>query len=329
MPDADDSLVRVAREGRSVSCSLNRPKQLNALSGELMTALVGGARGARCGRRHPRDRARRQRARLRRRRRHRRARRRHTDLAVRGRRLDRWDRIRDLRTPTRRGGVRLLPRRRVRARDALRPDRRVGVGEVRPARDQSRRAAGRRRNATAHARRRQGGGDGHDPHRPDALGPRGARFRPRRTRRRERGLARRGEACRARDRRERAGRGSAREGGGRPGVRVAARRRRRVRAPYVPRSPVHPRTPTKACTHSSRSVHPTSRAVRVSRMAEVEVTRDGAGPDDHAEPPRGVQRVQPRAARGRCATRSRRRAIRRCAPSSSPAPAGASAPART
>ena len=40
MPDADDSLVRVSREGRIGVVLLNRPKQLNALSSELMTALA-------------------------------------------------------------------------------------------------------------------------------------------------------------------------------------------------------------------------------------------------------------------------------------------------
>ena len=99
MPDADDSLVRVSREGRIGVVLLNRPKQLNALSSELMTALaaaleeldanadiraivLGGnerafAAGADIG-----------------------------ELAAgtpvslyEGRRLDQWDRIRDVRTP--------------------------------------------------------------------------------------------------------------------------------------------------------------------------------------------------------------------------------------
>jgi enoyl-CoA hydratase len=42
---ADESLVRVERAGSVGVATLNRPKQLNALSGELMQALVSALRG--------------------------------------------------------------------------------------------------------------------------------------------------------------------------------------------------------------------------------------------------------------------------------------------
>ena len=41
MPEADDALVLVERDGHVAVVLLNRPKQLNALSGELMVALAG------------------------------------------------------------------------------------------------------------------------------------------------------------------------------------------------------------------------------------------------------------------------------------------------
>ena len=41
---SDDALVRVERDGRVAAVLLNRPKQLNALSGELMDALVEALR---------------------------------------------------------------------------------------------------------------------------------------------------------------------------------------------------------------------------------------------------------------------------------------------
>ena len=52
-----------------------------------------------------------------------------------------WDVIRDAAHAARRGRLRLLPRRRLRARDDVRPDRRVRDGAVRPAGDQPRRPA--------------------------------------------------------------------------------------------------------------------------------------------------------------------------------------------
>ena len=182
---------------------MNRPKQLNALSGELMDALVAALAGARRGRgdpvrsssaaasapsrRAPTSRSSPQTSPV--------------ELSSRtaARALGRDPRRAHA---DRRRGLRLLPRRRLRAGDALRPDRRLGDGAVRPARDRRRDHPRRGRHAAADARRRQGGRDGHDPHRADALGARGARLRARRPRRRAGGVARRGEAGRARDRRE-------------------------------------------------------------------------------------------------------------------------------
>jgi len=99
MPDADEPLVRVSRDGHVGVVLLNRPKQLNALSSELMAALaavleeldadseirsivLGGderafAAGADIGELSA-----------------------GTPVSLyEGRRLDRWDRIRDVRTP--------------------------------------------------------------------------------------------------------------------------------------------------------------------------------------------------------------------------------------
>ena len=149
------------------------------------------------------------------------------------RRLEHWDSIRASAHAARRSGVRVLSRRRVRAGDALRPDRRLRDGPLRAAGDQPRCPPRRGRDATADARGRQGGGDGHDPHGADALGRRGALVRARRARRREGGVADRGEARRGRDRGEVAGRAPARDRGGRHGVRVAALGRGRLRAPRV------------------------------------------------------------------------------------------------
>ena len=153
---------------RSRVVLLNRPKQLNALSGELMDELVAALReldadeevraivlggderafaaGADIG-----------------------------ELAAgtaislyENRRIERWDAIRDLRTPLVAavsgfclgGGCEL----------AMVCDLIVAseTAQVRPAGDQPRRAAGRRRHAAPDARGRQGGRDGHDPHRPHA-----------------------------------------------------------------------------------------------------------------------------------------------------------------
>src|SRR5262249_61733323 len=74
----------------------------------------------------------------------------------------------------RRGGLRLLPRRRLRARDGVRPDRGVGDRAIRPARDQPRDHARRRRHPAADPRRRQGARDGRDSHRPVPVAGRGA-----------------------------------------------------------------------------------------------------------------------------------------------------------
>ena len=74
----------------------------------------------------------------------------------------------------RRGGLRLLPGRRLRAGAGVRPDRRVGEREVRPAGDGSRRAAGRRWNAAADAGRREGARDGRHSQRPVPVGGRSA-----------------------------------------------------------------------------------------------------------------------------------------------------------
>ena len=70
-------------------------------------------------------------------------------------------------------GLGLLPRRRLRAGDGLRPDRRLGDGEVRPAGDRRRRDSGRGRHAAADAGGRQGARDGRDPQRPLPLRARG------------------------------------------------------------------------------------------------------------------------------------------------------------
>src|SRR5207248_236199 len=107
--------------------------------------------------------------------------------------------------PARGRGLRLLPRRRLRAGDELRPDRRVRERAVRPAGDRPRHHPRRRRNAAADPSRGQSAGDGHDPQRAAALGARGARGRARRPRRGQGSLARRGEARRGRQRREGAG----------------------------------------------------------------------------------------------------------------------------
>ena len=219
---AEEGLVLVERDGRVGVVLMNRPKALNALSSELMDAVVaaleqldddpeiraivlgGGERafaaGADIGElaaATPVDALREPPARA-------------VGPDPRGAHADR------------RRGVGLLPRRRLRARDALRPDRRLGDRALRAAGDQPRHPPRRGRDAAADARRRQGGGDGHDPHGPDDLRARGARLRARRPRRPEGAVARRGEAGRRRDRGEGPGLRPAREGGGRRG---ASRRR--------------------------------------------------------------------------------------------------------
>ncbi len=241
-----DELVVVERGGRVGVVLMNRPKQLNALSGELMDAVVGALEEL------------------------------DADSEIRAIVLGGGERafaagadIAELAAGTpislyesgahralgrdprgahadRRRGLRLLPRRRLRARDALRPDRRLGDGPLRAARDQPRRPPGRGRHAAADARRRQGGGDGHDPHRPDADGAGGARLRARGARRGQGGVARRGEARGRRDRCQGAGLRA-------PGARRRSTRRSRrpsppgsssSGAPSISRGP--PRMPARA-----------------------------------------------------------------------------------
>ena len=84
----------------------------------------------------------------------------------------------------RRGG-RLLPRRRRRARHDVRHHHRRGKRQVRPARDHPRHHAGHGRHPAPAARRGQGQGDGHDPHRPADRRHRGRALRA--------GLARRAD----------------------------------------------------------------------------------------------------------------------------------------
>ena len=145
---------------------LNRPQQLNALSGELMDELVAGAAGARRGRRRsaasssaapsgrsqPAPTSASSRAGT-------------PIVAVREPPHRSLGRDPQPAHAARRGRVGLLPRRRLRARDDVRPDRRVRDRALRPARDQPRRHPRRRRHAAADAGSRQGGRDGHDPHR--------------------------------------------------------------------------------------------------------------------------------------------------------------------
>ena len=118
--------VLVERDGRVGIVLMNRPKQLNALSGELMEAVVGCPDRARRRSRDPRDRARRWRARIRRGRRHRRALRCHAGDAVREPEARSLGRDPEGADADRRRRVRVLPRRRLRAGDALRPGRRLG-----------------------------------------------------------------------------------------------------------------------------------------------------------------------------------------------------------
>ena len=82
-----------------------------------------------------------------------------------------WDRIDADRPAAHRRGPRLRPRRRLRAGDGLRHDRRRRRRAVRPARDQDRGHARRRRHAAADPGDRQGPGDGADPDRPDDAAP--------------------------------------------------------------------------------------------------------------------------------------------------------------
>ena len=168
------------------------------------------------------------------------------------RRVERWDSIPDAPDAARRGGLGLLPGRRLRARDGLRPHRRVGDREVRPARDRARDHPRRRRNAAADPRRREGEGDGRDPHRP----------LPRRTR---------GERAGSSRASSRARRGSTRRSASRARSRPRARsrsssRRRPSTGPSTRRS--SSASTTSGSTSTSRSPRTTpARAERVHREA--------------------------------------------------------------
>ena len=168
-------LVLAERDGAIAVVLLNRPDRLNALSDELMDELattleeldrdqsvraivLGGserafAAGADIGELAESS---------------------AIDLYYQ-RRVERWDLIRSPLDAADRRRVGLLPRRRLRARDVVRPDRRLRERGVRPARDRPRDHPGRRRDPAPDQSRRQGARDGHDPERPQALRPRGAR----------------------------------------------------------------------------------------------------------------------------------------------------------
>ena len=94
-----------------------------------------------------------------------------------------WEHVRHVRKPVIAAVVRLRARRRLRARDGLRPHHRGGHGEIRPARDHDRHDAGNGRHAAAAARRGQGEGDGLVPDGPDDRRRRGRAERARRARR--------------------------------------------------------------------------------------------------------------------------------------------------
>ena len=96
---------------------------------------------------------------------------------------------------------RIRARRRLRTGDDVRPADRRRHREVRPARDQTRRAARHGRLAAADPRHRQGQGDGPDPHRPQHRRRGGRPQRPGLPRRARRRAARRGEGRRHDDRR--------------------------------------------------------------------------------------------------------------------------------
>ena len=84
-----------------------------------------------------------------------------------------WDRIRRIRKPIVAAVRGFALGRRLRAGDGLRHHRGRGRREVRPARDQARRDARRRRHATPDKSDRQGPRDGPHPDRPDDRRPRG------------------------------------------------------------------------------------------------------------------------------------------------------------
>ncbi len=158
-----DALVLVERDEPIAVVTLNRPDRMNALSEPLMEELVSALaeldrdESIRCIVLAGDDRAFAAGADI-------------GEMATASamdmlyaRRVERWDAIRKLWTPLVAAVSGLLPRRRERAGDELRPDRRVRDGEVRPAGDEPRDHPGRGRDAAADARDRQGEGDGRDP----------------------------------------------------------------------------------------------------------------------------------------------------------------------
>ena len=210
---------------------LNRPKQLNALSTELMDELVAALQRARRRRRDPRDRARRLRAGLRRRRGHRRALAGDADRPLLPAAHGPLGRDPHALDAARRGGLGLLPRRRLRARAHLRHRDRLGD---RAASASPRRTSG---SSPAPAARSAGRAPAGKAIAMDVI--LSGRFLSAREALAaglvsrvvaQGGLARGGEARGARDRRQGAGRDPAGQGGGRPRVREPAHARARVRA---------------------------------------------------------------------------------------------------
>ena len=135
-----------------------------------------------------------------------------------------------------RGGRGLCARRRLRTRHAVRHHHRRRHREIRPAGDQARHHSGDRRHPAPDPRRRQGEGDGPDPHRADDGCGRGRALRPRRPRRAGGRPPGRGDEDGRHHRRDVAALGDGGEGGGEPRLRDLARRRRRVRAAGLPRA---------------------------------------------------------------------------------------------
>ena len=158
--------ILVETKGRVGIIRLNRPQALNALNRALIGRTHPGDRRLR-GRRQDRLHAdHRQRQGFRRRRRHQGDGRQDLHRGL-SRQFRRRLGPRHARAQADCGGGRgLCARRRLRARHALRHHHRRRQRQIRPARDQARRHPRHRRHAAAHARGRQGQGDGHDPDRP-------------------------------------------------------------------------------------------------------------------------------------------------------------------